>query len=131
MRARSRHAEPASIAPRARSYRRSTRRNRAASPQTRKSKRRSGRSAAHEGRSRAKPDNRDGVEARRQTGGTYGFARTYGEGMVRRTNAARGGRESVSVMKGEVDSSILSGSTISSFDFRTVGARAFAARPRA
>jgi hypothetical protein len=32
--------------------------------------------------------------------------------MVQRTNAARGGRESVSAMKGEVESSILSGSTI-------------------
>ena len=31
--------------------------------------------------------------------------------MVQRTNAVCGGRESVSVMKGEVDSSILSGST--------------------
>ena len=35
----------------------------------------------------------------------------HGEEMVQRTNAAQGGRESVSVMKGEVDSSILSGST--------------------
>ena len=32
--------------------------------------------------------------------------------MVQRTNAACGGRESAGVMKGEVDSSILSGSTI-------------------
>ena len=32
--------------------------------------------------------------------------------MVQRTNAACGGRESVSVMKGEVVSSILTGSTI-------------------
>jgi len=31
--------------------------------------------------------------------------------MVQRTNAACGGRESVSVMKGEVVSSILTGST--------------------
>src|ERR1043166_1325877 len=48
---------------------------------------------------------------RGQTGGAYGSLGTYGEGMVQRTNAACGGRESVSVMKGEVDSSILSGST--------------------
>jgi len=32
--------------------------------------------------------------------------------MVQRTNVACGGRESVSVMKGEVVSSILTGSTI-------------------
>jgi len=35
--------------------------------------------------------------------------------MVQRTNAARDGPESVGVMKGEVDSSILSGSTTQIF----------------
>jgi len=37
--------------------------------------------------------------------------------MVQRTNAARGGRASVSVMKGEVVSSILTGSTRHDPDF--------------
>src|SRR5207248_9122064 len=48
---------------------------------------------------------------RGQTGGAQRFARAYGQGMVQRTDALRGGRESVGVMKGEVVSSILTGST--------------------
>ena len=53
----------------------------------------------------------EGVETRRATPKVQ-HKSDQGEGMVQRTNAACGGRESVSVMKGEVDSSILSGSTI-------------------
>ncbi len=47
-----------------------------------------------------------------------GLKTTYGEGMVQRTNADYGGRESVSVMKGEVVSSILTGSTTSYLYFQ-------------
>ncbi len=58
-------------------------------------------------RSRAKPGQPG--RCRGQTGGTYG-PKGHGEGMVQPAN--RTGRESGSGMKGEVDSSILSGSTI-------------------
>ena len=54
--------------------------------------------------------NREGVEARRVA--SKGPIRTYDEGMVQRTNAASGGRESVGAMKGEVVRSIRTGSTI-------------------
>ena len=52
---------------------------------------------------------REGVEARRAA--PNGSSEPIGEGMVQRTNAACGERESASVMKGEVVSSILTGST--------------------
>src|SRR5215218_6861304 len=54
---------------------------------------------------------------RGQTGGTYG-PRGHGEGMVQPAN--RMGRESGSGMKGEVDSSILSGSTTSRLRLTTL-----------